>query len=117
MSPADSTTLASEMGAPPVFWRPQDEEFQSLRAGEPYKVVIRITSGYEEESVRIVAEPESGLASAVEFDVLGAEPIGEEAPGSYYPLSLELPQPGTWVLTVLAGDVEVSLTVEAASSG
>lgn len=116
-TPADSTTLASEMGAPPVFWRPQDEEFQSLRAGEPYKVVIRITSGYEEESVRIVAEPESGLASAVEFDVLGAEPIGEEAPGSYYPLSLELPQPGTWVLTVLAGDVEVSLTVEAASSG
>ena len=32
-------------------------------------------------------------------------------------LDVELPQPGTWVLTVLAGDVEVSLTVEAASSG
>ena len=114
-TPADSIMLDSEMGESPVFWRPQDEGFQSLRAGEPYKVVIRVTSGYEEETLRIVAEQESGPASAVEFEVSRAEPIGEEAPGSYYPLILELPQPGTWVLTVLAGEDEVSLTVEAAS--
>ena len=116
-TPEDSIMLPSEIGEPPVFWRPQDEEFQSLRAGEPYKVVIRITNGYEEETLRIVAEQKPGPASALEFKALRAEPVGEEAPGSYYPLSLELPQPGTWVMTVLAGEDEVSLTVEAASGG
>ncbi len=104
----------TEMGEQPIFWQPQDEEFKSLRAGEPYKVLFRITGDYDEETLRIVAERQPGKSDAEEFEAFLSEPTGEEAPGSYYPVSLELPQPGTWELTVLAGDDMVSFTVQVA---
>lgn len=102
------------MGEAPVFWQPQDKEFQSLRVDEPYKVLFRITSDYDEKTLRIVAERNPGQSGTVEFEALLSEPTGEEAPGSYYPVSLELPKPGRWELTVLAGDDMVSFTVQVA---
>ena len=107
---------AFEQGKAPIFWQPLDEGFESLRVGEPYKVLFRVTSGYAEKTLPITvecsdcAEPVPG--GRLEFEPLLAEPTGEEAPGSYYPFSLDLPQPGTWLLTVTAGDDTVSITVE-----
>lgn len=107
---------AFEQGEAPIFWQPLDEGFESLRVGEPYKVLFRVTSGYAERTLPITiecsdcAEPVPG--GKLEFEPLLAEPVGEEAPGSYYPFSLDLPQPGTWVLTVTAGGDTASITVE-----
>ena len=38
--------------------------------------------------------------------------IGEDAPGSYYPVPLELPEPGAWLLTVAAGDDQVIIPID-----
>ena len=113
-TPGESPRSDTELGEAPVFWQPQDKEFQSLRAGEPYKVLFRMTSGYDEETLRIVAERNPGQSGMVEFEAFRSEPTGEEAPGSYYPVSLDLPKPGRWVVTVLAGDDTVSFTVQVA---
>ena len=105
---------AFEQGTAPIFWQPLDEEFKPLRAGEPYRLLFRVTSGYSEETIRIVAECSTcpdGTAR-VEFEPLRAESVGPEAPGAYYPLSLDLPQPGNWVLTVVAGINAISIQVE-----
>jgi len=107
---------AFEQGKAPIFWQPLDAGFESLRVGEPYKVLFRVTSGYAEETLPITVEC-SDCAEAVpggrlEFEAGLAEPLGEEEPGSYYPFSLDLPQPGTWLLTVTAGDDTASITVE-----
>ncbi len=107
------TPRLSEMGEAPVFYGTEDG-FESLQAGEPYKVLFRITSGYQEETLRIVAEPEAG-GDALEFEALRSEPKGEEAPGSYYPVTIELPEPGTWRLTVFAGEDEVTISVQVKS--
>ena len=109
---------AFEQGKAPIFWQPLDEGFKSLRASEPYRLLFRVTSGYAEMSLDVLAEclscPDAvnGAAARVEFAPLRAESVGPEAPGSYYPLSLDLPQPGTWLLTVTAGDDTISITVE-----
>ncbi|MCH8900823.1 MAG: hypothetical protein IIC88_00815 [Chloroflexi bacterium] len=106
---------AFEQGKAPIFWQPLDEGFESLRVGEPYKVLFRVTSGYAEKTLPITvecsdcAEPVPG--GRLEFEPLLAQTEGE-APGSYYPFSLDLPQPGTWLLTVTAGDDTISITVE-----
>lgn len=110
-TPDESLELPTEMGEAPIYWRTQDR-FQSLQADEPYKVVVRLTSGYDEETLRIVAEQKPGRSGTVEFEARRAEPVSLEDPSSYYPFNLELPQPGTWVLTALAGDDQVSITVE-----
>jgi hypothetical protein len=111
---AEQPRNAFEQGTAPIFWQPLDKEFKSLRAGVPYRLLFRVTSGYSEETIRIVAECSTcpdGTAR-VEFEPLRAESVGPEAPGSYYPLSLDLPQPGNWVLTVVAGINAISIQVE-----
>ena len=102
--------VASEAGEEPVFWRTPDN-FASIRANEGYKVVFRVTNGYAEDTLSIVAEPEGGEALEIVAD--RTQPLGEDKPGTYYELSLELPQPGRWQLTVLAGADEVNIPVEA----
>ena len=101
---------ASEAGEEPVFWRTTDQ-FASLRAGEGYKVVFRITNGYAEDTLSIVAEPEGG--EALEIGAGRVEPLGEPDPGTFYAVNIELPQPGRWQLTVLAGQDAVVIPVEA----
>ena len=116
MPTAELPRNAFEQGKAPIFWQPLDEGFESLRVGVPYKVLFRVTSGYAERTLPITvecpdcAEPVPG--GRLEFEPLLAEPTGEEAPGSYYPFSLDLPQSGTWVVTVTAGDDTASITVE-----
>lgn len=109
-----------ETGSAPISWRTEDQ-FQSLRAGEPYKVLFRVTSGYDEETLRIVAECLScrGAAQpeAMEFEASRAEPAGPEDAGSFYPFNLTLPQPGTWQVTVVAGGDEATITVQVGPSG
>ncbi|MCH8993716.1 MAG: hypothetical protein IH959_01960, partial [Chloroflexi bacterium] len=43
----DTGRQANELGEAPIFYAPLDG-FESLRAGEPYKVLFRITNGYDE---------------------------------------------------------------------
>ena len=100
----------SESGTAPVFWRTTDE-FASLREGEPYKVLFRITGGFDEESLRIDAVPAAG--ERLELEPSRADAGNAEDSGSYYPLTLELPAPGDWQLTVFAGDDEVAIAVQA----
>ena len=109
----EPTPLASEqLGSDPIFYRPLDAGFASLRAGEPYKILFRITNGYDAEVLPITATNEAG--ETVEFEALYAEPVGEgDPPGSYYPSNLELPTPGTWTITVTAGADSTSFEVEA----
>lgn len=106
----------NEDGQDPVFWRTTDN-FQSLQAGVPYLVVFRITSGYAEPKLRIVATclscPAPAQRQPVEFEPDRAEPVGEDAPGSYYAVNIELPFAGQWELTVVAGEDEVTIPVEA----
>ncbi len=109
-TPDESLTPASETGEAPIFWRTVDN-FESLRVGEPYKVLFRITNGYEEDTLSVAAFLE-GSDDELQFEANRAEPEGEEAPGSYYPAILELPQPGTWQVIVVAGDDEVTIAVQ-----
>lgn len=113
VAPDESGNVASEMGVDPVFLRPLDAGLQSLRAGEPYKIVVRITGGYDGGTILVVAQQQSNQ-SAVEFEAYRAEPVGTEASGSYYPVAIELPEAGQWVLTVVAGEHEATFVVEAA---
>ena len=106
----------NEAGEAPVFYRTGDD-FASLRAGEPYTVVFRITNGYAEPTLSVIAEcldcPGPAQQEPLEIEGAFSEPVGEDAPGSYYPMNLELPFEGSWKLTVLAGDDEVVIQVEA----
>ena len=113
-TPGDVTPRASELGRAPIFYGTVDQ-FQTLRAGEPYKVLFRITSGYDEETLRVVAS--RGGGPPLRLEASRAEPVGEEAPGSYYPLELELPEPGRWEITVSAGDDEATFSVEVKPAG
>lgn len=86
-----------EVGEGQVFWRTQDG-FESLTAGEPYKVVARVTNGYAEPTLRIVAEPFSE-GESVEFQANLATPAGPDEAGSYYVFSLNLPTEGSWQMS------------------
>ena len=110
-TPSEPIVPPSEAGEAPLFWRTEDR-FASLQAGKGYKVLFRITNGYNAEMLRITAEPEGGGAP-LELQANRAQPAGTEEPGSYYPLTLDLPAPGRWQLTVFAGDDEVTIPVEA----
>lgn len=103
--------LAVEQDKDPVFWRTIDR-FQSLEAEVAYKVVLRVTNGYQEETLRIVAEKDPA-GTRVEFEALVAAPAGPDDPGSFYVFSLELPEPGPWRLTAFAGEDEAAVDVEA----
>ena len=114
----EPTPLADELqeaGEGPIFWRTRDQ-FESLQADEPYKVLFRVTGGYDEPTLTVLAECLSCEPSLeeMEFEALQAQPEGPEEPGSYYPFNLDLPEPGTWQLTVIAGDDQVSLPVSVA---
>ncbi len=114
-TPDGSSTPSSEMGQDPVFWRTADG-FQSLRAGEGYKVVFRITNGYDEPALRVVADRVAG-GRQLEFTGNRVMPVGDEGAGSFYPMTVLLPQAGAWNLTVLAGDDQVTIPVEVGLPG
>ena len=108
---AAAPRLDDELGLAPVFWRTQDQ-FDSLRADEPYKVVLRVTNGYDEETIRIMAEHELNGSGALEFEASLAEPAGQEGPGAFYPFNIDLPESGVWVLTVFTGEGSASIIVD-----
>ena len=111
-TPPLTTATAIESGEAPIFYRTVDR-FETLRVGERYKMLLRITDGFAEEKLVVVAERAAdGLT--VEFEALLSQPIGDEAPGSYYPVPLELPEPGAWQLSIAAGDDQVIILVEVA---
>lgn len=108
-----------ESGQEPFFWRTLDD-FASLRAGEPYKVLWRVTNGYAEPALPITATCLSCASPSerqpVQFEGAIASPVGSEAAGSFYPSNIELPFAGTWEITVVAGDDDLTLQVEALPS-
>ncbi len=106
------TPPANESGEAPIFYRTFDR-FESLQANERYLVILRITNGYAEEKLVVVAERVADGLTA-EFESLLSQPIGDEAPGSYYPVPLELPEPGAWRLTITAGVDETIILVDVA---
>jgi hypothetical protein len=106
----ESLRLNLETGEEPVYWRTRDN-FKTLRVGEPYKVVLRVTNGYDGEKLAIGAFPE-GSDAGWGFTANRVEPVGSEGPGSFYVFDLELQQPGTWQLTVGVGGDEAYITVE-----
>ena len=104
----------NEQGEAPIFWRATDP-FDSLPVGAGSKVVVRITNGYEEETLRIVAQPEAG-GPDVAFDASKVDPGDSEPPGAYYAFNLDLPELGAWQVTVLAGDDQVTIPVQVVPS-
>jgi hypothetical protein len=113
-TPAASTS--NEAGKPPVFWRTEDN-FESLRAGRAYKVVFRVTNGYADASLRVLATCQScSLPTERAPIAFQAErvTVGEgEAPGSYYPLTITLPFPGRWQIAVVADSDQITIPVDA----
>ena len=109
-SSEESLKLSSETGDEPFYWRTRDN-FQSVRAGEPYKVVLRVTNGYDEETLGIGAFPE-GSDDGWGITANRADPVGTEDPGAFYVFELLLPRAGTWQVTVRAGGNEATITVE-----
>ena len=107
----DTVRQANELGEAPIFYAALDG-FESLRAGEPYKVLFRITNGYDEDTLRIVATHDA-TGETVEFEALRAEPLGEEErPGTFYPVNLDLPEAGIWQVTIVAGEADASFSVD-----
>jgi len=112
---ATPTPFPTEAGADPVFWRTTDN-FASLAAGTEYKVVFRITNGFAEQTLTVAADRIAG-GQPIEFEGNLVTPVGGEASGSYYPVTILLPQPGAWELTVQAGADEVTIPVDVAEPG
>lgn len=104
-----------EGGEAPIFWRTADG-FASVRADESYKVLFRITSGYDEETISLVAVRQ-GSDEEIGITSNRAEPVGEDLPGSYYPTFLQFAEPGTWELTIVAGADEATIQFEVAEPG
>ncbi len=104
----------NELGDAPIFWRTTDP-FDALPADAGSKVVFRITNGYEEETLRIVAQPDAG-GPAVEFEARKVDPGDSEPPGAYYALNLDLSESGAWQVTVLAGEDQVIIPIEVVPS-
>ncbi len=113
--PTDVPRTDNEGGEAPIFWRTADG-FASVRADESYKVLFRITSGYEEETISLVAVRQ-GEAEETQITSNRAEPVGEDLPGSYYPTFLQFAEPGTWELTIVAGEDEATIQFEVAEPG
>lgn len=104
-----ATRAENEQGEAPVFWRTADN-FASLGPDESYKVVFRITNGYAEDQLSMVAiRREDGRELVISSNI--AEPVGDEPPGSYYPTFLVLPEPGTWDLTINAGEDQATIEI------
>ena len=103
----------NEGGQAPVFYRTADN-FASVVAGQPYKVLFRITNGYAEPALSVTATCTSCPSSPTPQALSGimVQPVGEEAPGSFYPTNLTLPVAGHWELTVHAGADQVTIPVD-----
>ena len=116
--PAATRATASESGQEPIFWRTTDN-FQSLQAGKPYKALFRITNGYVEPTLNIIATcescPQASAPTPIDFQANRTEPVGSDAPGSYYPLNITLPSVGRWQIEVVAGNDRVRILVDARS--
>ena len=115
-SPSPFATAFSgpnEGGQAPVFYRTADN-FASVVAGQPYKVLFRITNGYAEPALNVTATCTSCPSSPTPQALSGVmvQPVGEEAPGSFYPTNLLLPVEGHWELTVHAGADQVTIPVD-----
>lgn len=106
----------NEDGQPPVFWRTADG-FTSVVEGAPYLVVFRIDVGFDEPSLTVTAVctdcPDSDEQT---FAGTNSQPVGEDAPGAYYPINLTFPHAGSWELTVLAGVDVVTIPVRVAAA-
>ena len=117
---ASTATGPAEQGEAPIFWRTADD-FASLRAGEAYKVLFRVTSDYAGDAVSVTARcltcPNSADRQPLTFEANRAEAGEGEAPGAYYPFNLDLPFAGTWEVAVAAGADHATLTVEVQSGG
>ena len=123
--PVDATSTAepnatdvprtdNEGGEPPIFWRTTDD-FAYVRVDEFYKIVFRITGGYDEDTVSLVAaRKEDGEEIPITADRV--EVAGDDLPGSYYPTSLLLSEPGTWELTIVAGEDRATVQFDVAEA-
>ena len=109
-SASDSLELPLETGEEPVYWRTQDS-FQSVRATEPYKIVLRVTNGYDKEALVVSAFPE-GSDAGWGFTANRVDPVGPEDPGSFYVFDLELPRPGTWTMVTGPRGDKATITFE-----
>lgn len=105
----------NEGGQAPIFWRTADN-FASLTVDQPYKVLFRVDNGYAEPALSVtgvcsdcrdVTEP-----STITLTGTKVTPVGEEAPGSFYPVNVLLPRTGHWELTVHAGADSVMIPVD-----
>jgi hypothetical protein len=121
MTPRPSATApgGGEAGEEPIFWRTADS-FASLKAGEAYKVLFRITNGYAEPELTVAATCQDCARPSeqqpIAFVGQRAEPGPGEPPGAYYPTSIELPYAGEWEIVVAAGD-DTARIVASAQSG
>jgi hypothetical protein len=107
-----ATSIASEAGQEPIFWRTSDG-FAGLEAAVPYKVIFRVTNGYAEPTLAITAAPEGGGISE-QIEAEQVQPGGGDAPGSYYAVNITIPRTGRWLLTVTAGADQAEVHVEVA---
>jgi hypothetical protein len=116
LGPAVTAAPAAEAGKEPIFWRTADN-FRSVQAGQPYKVLFRITNGYAEPALRVTATcqscPQPAARQPIDFEGQRAEPGGGEAPGSYYPMNITLPSAGRWEIDVVAGSDTARIMVDA----
>ena len=80
-------------------------------------MLFRITNGYAEPTLNVTARCQScplpSDRQPIEFAAQRTEPVGEDAPGSYYPLNLDLPSAGRWEIIIVAGSDQVGITVDA----
>lgn len=116
ITPATSVPTATppEDGEAPISWRTADD-FASVTANEDYKMLIRVTNGYDEATITIEAICTScgsdGDVTAT-FTGNNVTPVGDEGPGAFYPTSLNFPQAGRWQMTVHAGEDEAVIPLE-----
>ena len=103
----------SEHGQAPVFYRTTDN-FGSVIANQSYKVLFRVTNGYSQPTLTVTANCSSCPGSPLPMTFTGTKvtPVGADAPGSYYPVNVTLPNVGNWELTVQAGRDSVKIPLE-----
>lgn len=103
-----SGTQPAEGGRDPIYWRTSDD-FHSVRTNEPYKVVLRVTNGYTEDTLPIEAKSVAGAAT-ISFEAQRVDAPGEEK-GSFYAVSLDFPRQGRYEVTFTAGADQVSTEI------
>ncbi len=62
-----------------------------------------------------MARPEGG-GQEITIEAAKVDPGDIEPPGAYYALNLDLPEPGAWQVTILAGEDQVIIPVEVVSA-